>query len=51
MTFCNKGVVQANPPPPPVMVNDHMFTFFWDPSLKYVTKKIATTCVCVNESC
>ena len=34
MTFCNKGVVRADPPPPPpVMVKDHIFTFFWDPSL------------------
>ena len=30
MNFCNKGVVQADPPPP----KDHIFTFLWDPSLK-----------------
>ena len=28
MEFCNKGMVQADPtpPPPPVMVKDHKFT-------------------------
>ena len=31
MEFCNKGMVRADPPP--VMVKDHKFTFFLDPSL------------------
>ena len=40
MTFCNKGVVQADPPPPPppVMVKDHIFTFFRDPSLNQLSE-------------
>ena len=32
MEFCNKGMVRADPPPP-VMVKDHKFTFFFYPSL------------------
>ena len=32
MEFCNKGMVRADPPHP-VMVKDHKFTFFLDPSL------------------
>ena len=31
MEFCNEGMVQADPSPP-VMVKDHIFTFFY-PSL------------------
>ena len=31
MTFCNKGVVQADPPPQ-VVVKYHIFTFFLDAS-------------------
>ena len=35
MEFCNKGMVRADPPPPPVMVKDHKMTvFFGDPSLR-----------------
>ena len=33
MEFCNKGMVWVDPPPP-VMVKDHKFTFFLDPSLR-----------------
>ena len=33
MEFCNKGVVRADPPPPPVIVKDHTLTIFLDPSL------------------
>ena len=37
MEFCNKGMVRADPPPPPVMVKDHKFTFFFfDPSLSNI---------------
>ena len=37
MEFCNKGMVRADPPPLPVMVKDHKFTFFLDPSLNWFT--------------
>ena len=36
MEFCNKGMVRADPPPP-VMVKDHKFTFFLDPSLSKIS--------------
>ena len=35
MEFCNKGMVRADPPLP-VMVKDHKFTFFLDPSLTLI---------------
>ena len=31
MEFCNKGMVRADPPPPPVMVKDHKITIFLGP--------------------
>ena len=52
MEFCNKGMVQADPlPPPPVMVKDHIFYFFfWDPSLRYIVGRwlVIVVVVCGN---
>ena len=33
MEFCNKGMVRADPPPPPVMVKDHKMTVFFGGTL------------------
>ena len=33
MTFCNKGVVRADPPPPQLWSKTTFLHFFWDPSL------------------
>ena len=38
MRFCNKGVVWADPP---VMVKDHIFTFFWTLPLVIILETIA----------
>ena len=43
MTFCNKGVVRADPPP--VMVKDHIFTFFLGPFPNKLERILAATAV------
>ena len=49
MEFCNKGMVQADPAPPQVMVKDHIFTFFLGPfpywtSVSLHMKYLVTQC-------
>ena len=56
MKYCNKGIVRADPLPPPVMVKDHTLTIFFNSSLTDITvshlyKTVLTRCFFFQKCC